>query len=143
MIKTGETLLHWNYFLALESDLERVSRYIEFDKANFKTYSIELAHLLLAASSEVDVVAKTLCQRIDSKTKLENIDDYKKIIKNISGLILRNQLPPKSWIVISFNDPPDIFGAVFGFVYEVPARFKECAGGLHFGGGFTSPSVTG
>jgi len=70
MIKTGETLLHWNYFLALESDLERVSRYIEFDKANFKTYSIELAHLLLAASSEVDVVAKTLCQRIDSKIKL-------------------------------------------------------------------------
>jgi hypothetical protein len=35
---------HWNYFLALEKDLETVSRYIEFSRDNLNTYSIELAH---------------------------------------------------------------------------------------------------
>ena len=48
--------LHWNYFLALDRDLEVVSRYVEFTKPNFNVYSIELAHLLFAAASEVDVV---------------------------------------------------------------------------------------
>lgn len=96
VIKISETLFHWNYFLALESDLERVSRYIEFVKSNFKTYSIELAHLLLAASSEVDVVAKALCQAIDSKAKLENIDQYKKTIrKQLPELITEKVLVPR------------------------------------------------
>ena len=52
--------LHWNYFLALDRDLEVVSRYVEFTKPNFNVYSIELAHLLFAAASEVDVIAKLL-----------------------------------------------------------------------------------
>jgi hypothetical protein len=47
--------LHWNYFLALERDLEVVSRYVEFSRPNFQVFSIELAHLLFAAASEVDV----------------------------------------------------------------------------------------
>lgn len=41
--------LHWNYFLALERDLEVLSRYVEFANRNYKTYSIELAHLLFGA----------------------------------------------------------------------------------------------
>lgn len=53
--------LHWNYFIALENDLEKVSRYIEFCTDNEKTYSIELAKLLIAASSEIDVVLKMFC----------------------------------------------------------------------------------
>ena len=60
-IKAGASLIHWNYFLALESDLAQVSRYIEFDSNNYRTYSIELSHLLLASSSEVDVIAKGIC----------------------------------------------------------------------------------
>ena len=50
--------LHWNYFLSLEEDLVRLSRYIEFVEKNYKTYSIELTRLLFAASSESEVVAK-------------------------------------------------------------------------------------
>jgi len=68
--------------LALERDLETTSRYIEFIEANFKTYSIELAHLLLASSSEIDVVIKGLCALIAPGEKRENIDDYRKIIKS-------------------------------------------------------------
>ena len=63
-ITEHQSLLHWNYFLALEADVENLSRYIEFKKDNFRVYSIEIAHILLASSSEVDVVAKQLCNEI-------------------------------------------------------------------------------
>jgi hypothetical protein len=63
-ITTTPSKLHWNSFLALERDMEVVSRYIEFANANLGVFSIELAHLLFAAASEVDVVAKLLCAEI-------------------------------------------------------------------------------
>jgi len=81
MIKVSESHIHWNYFLALENDLEIVSRYIEFIKGNFKTYSIELAHLLLASSSEVDVIMKELCSFLSPGSKTKDINDYRDIIK--------------------------------------------------------------
>ena len=80
MTSQNKSLLHWNYFLALESDLENLSRYIEFSQSNFSVYSIELAHLLIASSSEVDVLAKAICEYVDPKTKAKNIDDYRTII---------------------------------------------------------------
>jgi hypothetical protein len=72
--------LHWNYFLALEKDVEELARYIEFDKENFNTFSIQLAHCLLSISSEVDVVAKELCIEIEQDSKTSNINDYRKLI---------------------------------------------------------------
>lgn len=71
---------HWNYFLALEKDLENVSRYIEFCKDNLNTYSIELAHLLLSSASEIDTIAKCVCGILAPTTKAKNIDQYRKII---------------------------------------------------------------
>jgi hypothetical protein len=47
---------HWNYFLAIERDLETLARYVEFDPKNFTSFSIEIARLLLAAAAEVDIV---------------------------------------------------------------------------------------
>lgn len=72
--------LHWNYFLALERDLEAVSRYVEFCEPNFDVFSIELAHLLFAAASEVDVVAKLLCEKINPALPRGNINDYKAVL---------------------------------------------------------------
>jgi hypothetical protein len=82
VVVSNTSFIHWNYFLAIESDLENLSRYIEFINANFKTYSIELAHLLLASSSESDVVLKQLCALLSPNERVENIDDYRKIIKS-------------------------------------------------------------
>ncbi|MFA5669801.1 MAG: hypothetical protein WC967_11195 [Balneolaceae bacterium] len=79
-ITVGKNLVHWNYFLAIEQDLAQVSRFIEFNENNFKCYSIELAHLLLASTSEVDVVLKALCNLFDNEMKHENINDYRKTI---------------------------------------------------------------
>ena len=91
MIDFSKSYIHWNYFLALESDLENLSRYIEFIDTNFDTYSIELAHLLLASSSEIDVVIKELCALISPGEKKDNINDYKRIIKNIFAELINEQ----------------------------------------------------
>ena len=72
---------HWNYFLALERDLEAASRYVEFCAANFETYSIEFAHLLLSSASEVDTIAKCICTILDPSAKADNINKYREVIK--------------------------------------------------------------
>ena len=81
VIAANPAKLHWNYFLALEKDMEVVSRYIEFCDANFSVFSVELGHLLFAAASEVDVVAKLLCKQIQPEAPRANIDDYKAVLK--------------------------------------------------------------
>lgn len=79
-IDEGKKLIHWNYFLALDSDAEKLSRYIEFTKNNADAYSIEMVRLLLSAASEVDVVAKLLCSKMDPSKKAKDIDDYRTIL---------------------------------------------------------------
>lgn len=73
-------LHHWNYFLSLEQDVSNLSRYVEPTPDNYSCYSVELARILFAASSEVDVVAKQLCKRFDPEGKAENIATYRKVI---------------------------------------------------------------
>jgi hypothetical protein len=77
--ETG-SLLHWNYFLALESDVERLARFVEFTMSNFETHSIEMAHLFLAASSEVDVVVKQLCSLINPESNAGDIAAYRSVL---------------------------------------------------------------
>ncbi|MPQ76886.1 hypothetical protein [Hydrogenovibrio sp. JE_KL2] len=75
--------IHWDYYISLEQDLENLSRYIEFEKSNFSTHSLELTRLLLTIGSEVDVVAKELCCLFSSKTQCgSRINQYKKILKD-------------------------------------------------------------
>jgi len=80
MIHTTKSKIHWNYFVALEQDLEVVSRYVEFSEHNFSVYSIELARLLFAAASEVDVMAKLLCKRFQPTANPDNINAYRDIL---------------------------------------------------------------
>ncbi|EHA1127621.1 hypothetical protein [Vibrio parahaemolyticus] len=80
--------MHWNLFSVLESDLSMVSRYIEFDERNFDTFSPELSKLLLSAGSEVDVIFKHMCARVDASAPRRNILDYYKVINSNSKLKL-------------------------------------------------------
>ncbi len=73
-------LSYWNYFLAIESDLEHLSRYIEFHPDNFKCFSIEIARILLASSAEVEVVCKQICRVINPLSKANKIKDYQEEI---------------------------------------------------------------
>jgi hypothetical protein len=57
----SKSLVHWNYFLSLESDFVNFSRYIEFCSENYEAYSIEAGRLIMAATQECDVLLKQLC----------------------------------------------------------------------------------
>ena len=72
---------HWNYLLAIERDLDALSRYVEFDPRNFNCFSIEIARILLASAAEVDVVCKLICKKINPKSKADNINKYRDEIK--------------------------------------------------------------
>ena len=91
-IEEQESLLHWNYFLAIESDLEKVSRYIEFTQDNFDVYSIELTHLLLASASEVDVVAKGICRFLVRGNRAQSINGCRTTITEHLPLFVREQV---------------------------------------------------
>jgi len=68
---------HWLFFDALDDELHSLSRVVEFDKANFPTFSVQLARLYLSIGSEIDVVAKLLCTQIDGSSACRNIDEYR------------------------------------------------------------------
>jgi len=71
---------HFDYFLTLEEDFIKAGRYAEICQDNWDTYSTEFTRLLLATGSEIDVVAKLVCARIDSATTPRTIDQWRKII---------------------------------------------------------------
>lgn len=70
----------WNYFLALDDDIGRLSRYLEPTQDNFNSYSLELARILFVAASEVDVLAKGLCKKLNKDSEADNIHEYREII---------------------------------------------------------------
>ncbi len=73
--------LSLDYFDALEDDLLKMARYIEFHPDNYQTYSLELVRLLLAAGSEIDVALKMLCKQVNSTARpTRNIDEHKAIV---------------------------------------------------------------
>lgn len=71
---------YWQYFLAIEADLDSTVRFVEPSEDNFKTYSVEFAKILLSASSEVDVVCKVLAKEIGSGSHSNNINQHRDII---------------------------------------------------------------
>jgi hypothetical protein len=104
-----QTNIHWNYFLAIESDFEKISRYIEFTEANNNTFSIELARIIMSSVQEIDGIMKKLCPLIVTASNPQNINDYKDIIKeNLPDFIIEEvQIPrygmtSKPWI--NWND---------------------------------------
>jgi hypothetical protein len=71
---------HWQYFLAIEADLEITTRYVQPSRDNFSTYSIEFARILLSAGSEIDVVAQVLCRKLDPASTADKIHLYREQI---------------------------------------------------------------
>lgn len=79
-INVGKIQQHWSYLLTIEQDVQRLARFVEFHEDNFSCFSVEIAHLLLAAAAECDVVCKQICKRANPKSKADKIGHYKKEI---------------------------------------------------------------
>jgi hypothetical protein len=71
---------HWEYFLSIEEDLARCTRYVDFNKDNYNTYSVEFARIIVAAAAEFDSVAKGLCKAINPAESPDTINQYYPII---------------------------------------------------------------
>jgi len=88
-ITTNKTDAHWNYFLSAEADLLELSRFIEFDKRNYKCFSVQMARLLMAAAAEVDVVCKQLCRTVNPASRADGINQYREEIVRAFPMIPR------------------------------------------------------
>lgn len=71
---------HWQFFESVDDELHSLSRIIEFAPENFGAFSVHLVRLYLAICSEIDVVAKLLCERINPTAMSRNIDDYRDLV---------------------------------------------------------------
>jgi hypothetical protein len=122
---------YWQHFLALEADFAATSRYVEFTRQNFGTFSIEYAKLLLAVGSEVDVLCKIICDRVDSAAKRDNIDDYRACltahtqIASEEVLIRRYNLTLKPWDAWSHGKNPSWWGSYNKVKHQRDTHFSE------------------
>src|SRR5258706_15167700 len=99
---------------------------------NFSTYSIELYQLLLASASEVDVIAKSICKFLDTKSHAENIFYYQKIIavnlpEFVDEIIYkpRFNLTFRPWSNWKADIPPEWWTSYNGVKHHRGERFEE------------------
>ena len=104
MIESHKIELHWNYFLAIESDLDILARYVEFEENNFDCFSVEIARIILTSAAETDVVCKQLCHKISASSTAGKINQYRdeivpaySKIPNFEILLPRYGLNLKPW----------------------------------------------
>ncbi|MDT9581397.1 hypothetical protein RS982_08785 [Stenotrophomonas indicatrix] len=70
--------VYWHQYIALERDLVRIANFIEIHRYNMKTYSIELARLLLLTCSQVEITGKAIARKLGKKAS--NIKDIMNIL---------------------------------------------------------------
>ena len=70
---------HWRYFLSIEEDFIRTTKFVELHSDNFNTYSIEFTKIYLTICSEIDVVCKILCNEVLSNNT-NNINQYRDVL---------------------------------------------------------------
>lgn len=125
--------IHWNYFIAIDSDIEYLARYIEFTEANFATHSIELVRLLLSVASEVDVIAKLLCKKLSPNAPRKDINDYRDVltsslpkeIYNLNVCMPISGLKLTPWLNWSRSDNPDWWRAYNKVKHERSLHFAK------------------
>ena len=124
-------LQHWQHFLSLEKDFIETLTFVELHNDNEKTFSIAYTKLLLAICSEIDVVAKILCKKINSDSTARNIDHYRTEITakypnfyTVEALIPRYSLTIKSWNSWRGSSNPDWWTEHNKVKHERDVNFK-------------------
>lgn len=89
---------YWEYYLELEKQFSETKRFVEFDKANSRAYSIEYLKLYQAVCSEIDVVGKEIAVALNPQFKIDNNTNIKKW-----GYEIQKKFPTMKNIVVQFN----------------------------------------
>lgn len=82
----------WQYYLSLEQDFIKTLRYVELDKDNYSTYSIEFSKLLLLIGAEFESTCKELINSVEPSLKIGNISDIKRGILKHFPKICNNEV---------------------------------------------------
>jgi len=133
-ITRQETLIHWNYFLSIEEDLQRLSRFVDFSEKNDSTFSLEIARILMASTAEVDVVLKKLCSAINPNSDAKSINQYYNPITNLTSdfkdfrvIIPTEKMELKPWSAWDANHPPLWWTANNKVKHERHEHFQEAS----------------
>jgi hypothetical protein len=109
---------HWEYYLTLVEDLDRLSRFVDLSVDNYSTYSTEMTRMLLAAGSEVDVVAKLLCKNVDPSANARNIAEY--------GAVILKRFPKISEVEVTLHKQSISFQPWIGWTVDArPGWWKS------------------
>lgn len=71
---------YWNYYLLLEKDFLSIEQYLAIDELNFSAFSNEYIKQYQTICSEIDVIAKSFCKKIDARFSGSSINAYCKCI---------------------------------------------------------------
>jgi len=127
------TNFHWDYFNALEEDVKQLTRFIQFSEANLKTYSIELAQLLMASTQEIDVLFKQVCANNGDQSEKEPgyrnffINGRYNKIHTIEIRIYRYGLSFKPFEAWANNQTPDWWMANNKVKHERHTHFEQAS----------------
>jgi hypothetical protein len=91
-----------------------------------------MAHLMLAAASEVDVVAKLICKKLDPSAKANNIKEYRGLLKKafpklseMKVLLPRYGLKLEPWVNWKSNRTPEWWKYYNKVKHERDRYFKQ------------------
>ena len=103
------SILYWKHYLIIEEDFIKTHRYVELDRDNFTTFSVEYTKLLQSIGSEFDVVLKEICKFYghDNKSniyeyafviieKFTDLCDQRLMVKNNNSIVIE---PLKDWTI--------------------------------------------
>lgn len=69
--------LYWKNYITIEKEFSGTLDYIALNMDNYDVFSPVYIKILLQVGSEIDIVAKLLCEHYDSSIKVNNIDEYR------------------------------------------------------------------
>ena len=95
---------YWDYFLELEEQFLETKRFVAFDKANARAYSIEYLKLYQAVCSEIDVVGKEIAVKANPSFKIDKYTNIKKW-----GYEVQKKFPLLKNMAVIFNDEEYIY----------------------------------
>lgn len=93
---------YWEYFLEIEEQFLESKKFVAFDDANSKTFSVEYLKLYQAVCSEIDVVGKEIAYAMDSSFESQNANIQK------WGYVIQKHFPELKNTLIIFNDETEV-----------------------------------
>lgn len=76
---------YWKYYMELEEDFLKITRYIEIREINYKTCSSEIIKQIQSVGAELDVLFKCVCKfKLEDKKTMRDYTNY--ILNNVSDI---------------------------------------------------------